>query len=180
MRIWDPPYTSTPPPPSLQPKTGLPMLYYGLVVVAASALVLAIYNFIIVKWCANQRQRLNDTDLAVGVSSLSRSVDNSRINLGRSFKYKKGEDSLHVGYDNQDCPVCLSIFEEGEEVKQLPMCKHSFHAPCIDMWLYSHLDCPLCRAPVELPEIHQRPSTEIHQRPSTSGTSVELLMDPIR
>ncbi|XAR67116.1 hypothetical protein NMG60_11013552 [Bertholletia excelsa] len=52
---------------------------------------------------------------------------------------------------DSECPICLSLFEEGEEVRKLPRCKHSFHASCIDMWLYSHYDCPVCRATVEPP-----------------------------
>ncbi|OWM82316.1 RING-H2 finger protein ATL33 [Punica granatum] len=45
-----------------------------------------------------------------------------------------------------ECPVCLSAFAEGEEVKQLSACNHYFHAPCIDAWLSSHANCPVCRA----------------------------------
>lgn len=147
-----------PPPPPPPPKTSLPMLYYGLVVVGTAAIVLAIYNLIIIKWCANHQRRLRNMNRSLEGTSLSRrSLDNSSINLGASFKYKKeGQDSLQLGYDNYECPVCLSVFEEEEEVRQLPRCKHSFHAPCIDMWLYSHLDCPLCRAPVELPVFPQQ------------------------
>ncbi|KAH0461216.1 hypothetical protein IEQ34_008791 [Dendrobium chrysotoxum] len=47
---------------------------------------------------------------------------------------------------NSECSVCLTAFEVGEVVRQLPACKHSFHAPCIDMWLRSHSNCPSCRA----------------------------------
>ncbi|KAG0450386.1 hypothetical protein HPP92_026797 [Vanilla planifolia] len=47
-----------------------------------------------------------------------------------------------------ECSVCLTAFEEGEKVRQLPGCRHSFHAPCVDMWLCSHSSCPSCRAPV--------------------------------
>ncbi|KAI3840746.1 hypothetical protein MKW92_051162 [Papaver armeniacum] len=54
--------------------------------------------------------------------------------------YKKDE------HDIQDpCSVCLSNFEDGEDIRQLPICKHYFHSPCVDMWLYSHSNCPLCR-----------------------------------
>ncbi|XP_060961312.1 RING-H2 finger protein ATL39-like isoform X1 [Cannabis sativa] len=66
-----------------------------------------------------------------------------------AHKYKKG-DGL-VGNDNDDkdedvvCAVCLAEFEEGEELRTLPECFHSFHAPCIDMWLFSHTTCPVCR-----------------------------------
>ncbi|KAL1825357.1 hypothetical protein DCAR_0313510 [Daucus carota subsp. sativus] len=185
MREWDSPYTSTPPPPSLPPKTTMPMLHYGLVVIGALVFVLAVYNLIIIKWCANQRQHLHDTSLPHEVSSVSmrRSADFSGNikKVGASFKYKKGEDSLTVEYDNQECPVCLSVFEEEEEVRQLPVCKHSFHAPCIDMWLSSHLDCPLCRTQVELIDSSQKQSTSENSREMlilTSENSREVPRDP--
>ncbi|KAK4783543.1 hypothetical protein SAY86_007917 [Trapa natans] len=47
-----------------------------------------------------------------------------------------------------ECSVCLSGFREGEEVKQLSACNHYFHAACIDPWLRSHANCPVCRAPI--------------------------------
>ncbi|CAO2815114.1 unnamed protein product [Amaranthus hypochondriacus] len=50
-----------------------------------------------------------------------------------------------------DCAVCLLEFEEGESIRTLPHCCHSFHVDCIDMWLRSHATCPLCRAGVYLP-----------------------------
>lgn len=149
------PYTFSPPPrphppPSHPPKTSLPMLYYGLVVVGTTAIVLALYNLVLIKWCANHHQtRLRNVQQSLDVRR--RLDNNNMVNLGGSFKYKKGgEECLKLGFDNYECPVCLSVFEEEEEVRQLPRCKHSFHAPCIDMWLYSHLDCPLCRTPVEV------------------------------
>lgn len=44
------------------------------------------------------------------------------------------------------CAVCLGEYEEGENYRTLPECNHSFHVPCINMWLYSHPTCPVCRA----------------------------------
>lgn len=46
------------------------------------------------------------------------------------------------------CTVCLGEFKDGETVKLLPRCTHPFHASCVDTWLRSHVNCPLCRAPV--------------------------------
>ncbi|KAJ6833631.1 putative E3 ubiquitin-protein ligase RING1-like [Iris pallida] len=46
------------------------------------------------------------------------------------------------------CAVCLGEFKDGETVKLLPRCTHSFHVSCVDTWLRSHVNCPLCRAPV--------------------------------
>ncbi|KAJ1437145.1 Zinc finger, RING-type [Sesbania bispinosa] len=140
----------------------MPMLYYGLVVVGTAAIVLAIYNLIIIKRCNRhhtQSQPAGANRLQVEGVPESRSFDNPQRNLLSSFKYKKevvakGEEQEQVGgcdggedYD-YECPVCLSVYEEGEEVRKLPRCKHSFHAICIDMWLYSHFDCPICRTPV--------------------------------
>ncbi|MED6146799.1 hypothetical protein PIB30_038029 [Stylosanthes scabra] len=47
-----------------------------------------------------------------------------------------------------ECVICLSGFEEGEVGRTLPKCGHAFHVECIDMWLSSHSNCPICRAPV--------------------------------
>ncbi|RXH94440.1 hypothetical protein DVH24_024124 [Malus domestica] len=59
-------------------------------------------------------------------------------------KYQKGVGLVLVG--DGTCPVCLDEFEEGEYLRTLPECSHSFHVPCIDMWLYSQPSCPVCRA----------------------------------
>ncbi|XP_031271378.1 RING-H2 finger protein ATL52-like [Pistacia vera] len=148
-----------PPPPSHPPKSNLPMLYYGLVVVGTAALVLVIYNLIIIKWCTRRQSRSEQTpNRYIEATTASQSFENINRNFLSSFKYKK-DININMGGEEEggeyECPVCLSIFEEGEEVRQLPRCKHSFHAPCIDMWLYSHFDCPLCRAPVELRYNHR-------------------------
>ncbi|CAL5363616.1 unnamed protein product [Camellia sinensis] len=59
-----------------------------------------------------------------------------------AHKYEK--ETKLVG-ENRTCVVCLNEYEEGEELRTLPECMHSFHVACIDMWLYSHSTCPVCR-----------------------------------
>ncbi|KAK7388245.1 hypothetical protein VNO78_23056 [Psophocarpus tetragonolobus] len=111
-------------------KTSTSMVYYGLIVVGVAAMSLAVYNLIMVR-----RSRR-------GVEGRIKGCQRN-LKMVSSFKYKK------EGYENDgECTVCLSGFEEGEQVKKLPRCNHCFHAPCIDMWLYSHFDCPICRTPV--------------------------------
>ncbi|KAK6923800.1 Zinc finger, RING-type [Dillenia turbinata] len=60
------------------------------------------------------------------------------------LKYNKGDGLT----DGTECSVCLSEFEEDESLRLLPKCSHAFHIPCIDTWLRSHKNCPLCRAPI--------------------------------
>ncbi|XP_065862725.1 RING-H2 finger protein ATL54-like [Euphorbia lathyris] len=71
----------------------------------------------------------------------------SVINSISVCKFKKG-DSLVEG---ADCAVCLSEFEEDETLRLLPKCNHASHIPCIDTWLRSHTNCPMCRAPIVVP-----------------------------
>ncbi|KAK9757649.1 hypothetical protein RND81_01G176700 [Saponaria officinalis] len=66
----------------------------------------------------------------------------SVINAITMLRYKKGDGLI----DGTDCSVCLSEFQEGETLRLLPKCKHAFHIDCIDTWLRSHINCPLCRA----------------------------------
>ncbi|KAH6824744.1 hypothetical protein C2S53_010819 [Perilla frutescens var. hirtella] len=44
-----------------------------------------------------------------------------------------------------ECAICLSMFQEGEKVKVLPLCRHGFHSDCVDEWLRTRSSCPLCR-----------------------------------
>lgn len=48
-------------------------------------------------------------------------------------------------FAGMDCPICLAEFMDGEKVRILPECCHSFHADCIDTWLLSNPSCPSCR-----------------------------------
>ncbi|XP_010469225.1 PREDICTED: putative RING-H2 finger protein ATL36 [Camelina sativa] len=46
------------------------------------------------------------------------------------------------------CVVCLQEAEEGENMRRLTICRHCFHANCIDTWLGEMSKCPLCRAEI--------------------------------
>ncbi|CAL1413421.1 unnamed protein product [Linum trigynum] len=57
-------------------------------------------------------------------------------------KFNKGERLI----EGTECSVCLSEFQDGDTLRLLPKCSHAFHVSCIDTWLRSHTNCPLCRA----------------------------------
>ncbi|KAH7517044.1 hypothetical protein FEM48_Zijuj09G0020000 [Ziziphus jujuba var. spinosa] len=88
-----------------------------------------------------------------------------------------------------ECVVCLSQFEDEEQGRVLPNCKHAFHVQCIDAWFQSHSNCPLCRAPVRsdfpvhLPEtstqtiitVNEQPEVEAELRGSSESSMPEVL-----
>ncbi|KAL0918544.1 hypothetical protein M5K25_010558 [Dendrobium thyrsiflorum] len=80
--------------------------------------------------------------------------------------------------DECDCAVCLNEFEDGEKIRNLPLCGHSFHIDCIDMWFSSHSNCPLCRAAVEAVPSCQR-EEEIGSSSSDSGEGEIAIEMPV-
>jgi hypothetical protein len=47
-----------------------------------------------------------------------------------------------------ECSICLNGLEPGDTVRRLPLCGHTFHRSCIDLWLLRSADCPLCKRSV--------------------------------
>jgi hypothetical protein len=116
----------------------------GLLGVVAGSIVVIIYHLIAVGWC-NQRRatilpnRRQGPDHQTNQEAGSSSISNSMAQLIPVIRYSK-----ESGGDT--CAVCLSEFNEAQEVRVLPECLHLFHVACVDKWLNSHSSCPLCRA----------------------------------
>ncbi|XAR53032.1 hypothetical protein NMG60_11021418 [Bertholletia excelsa] len=104
----------------------------------------------------------------------------SVINSITVCRYKKGDGLV----EGTECSVCLNEFQEDETLRLLPKCSHAFHLPCIDTWLRSHTNCPLCRAGIvsvgpatslEMPEQGVDSSNPNEEAPAAvSETSSEL------
>ncbi|KAL9684334.1 hypothetical protein QQ045_021770 [Rhodiola kirilowii] len=80
-------------------------------------------------------------------------------------KYKGNKSSA----GSTDCSVCLAEFEEGDTLKLLPMCNHAFHIHCIDTWLRSHTNCPLCRANIVLDQISSTKTEQNYENDNHQG-----------
>ncbi|KAK8956217.1 E3 ubiquitin-protein ligase [Platanthera guangdongensis] len=128
--------TPPPPPPHLTSSSSIFGSYFLIIVATAVLLIIAV-------------TLLLNSCRCVFMDSVSHSV--------RSWRTKtepKAAEMIPVCRyrENQsfstECSVCLTAFQDGEKVRRLPACRHSFHAPCVDMWLYSHSSCPSCRTPV--------------------------------
>ncbi|KAJ4974729.1 hypothetical protein NE237_007903 [Protea cynaroides] len=57
------------------------------------------------------------------------------------FEFKLGDKESST----IDCAVCLESLKMGDNCRLLPICKHRFHAQCIDSWLLKTPNCPICR-----------------------------------
>ncbi|XP_026071142.1 E3 ubiquitin-protein ligase Arkadia-like isoform X3 [Carassius auratus] len=66
----------------------------------------------------------------------------------RKLHGKQEEEECAEEDTEEKCTICLSILEEGEDVRRLP-CMHLFHQLCVDQWLLTNKKCPICRVDIE-------------------------------
>ncbi|CAI9758209.1 unnamed protein product [Fraxinus pennsylvanica] len=88
------------------------------------------------------------------------------------FKYEKGQGLI----EGTDCSVCLNEFQEDENLRLLPKCSHAFHLPCIDTWLRSHQNCPVCRAPI-VSNVNTSPGNSVLTNSNDLGSREEARID---
>uniref|UniRef100_A0A8C2KJ22 RING-type E3 ubiquitin transferase n=1 Tax=Cyprinus carpio TaxID=7962 RepID=A0A8C2KJ22_CYPCA len=61
------------------------------------------------------------------------------------LKFCESEEESDV---DEKCTICLSMLEDGEDVRRLP-CMHLFHQVCVDQWLATSRKCPICRVDIQ-------------------------------
>ncbi|XP_041003337.1 RING-H2 finger protein ATL52-like [Juglans microcarpa x Juglans regia] len=163
--------------------------FFLIATVGSAAIVVTIYHCITVCFCnrhpaaANQSppQRLRRSRFVseITMETSIGSTSASMVQLIPARKYQKGVDSM--GEDGT-CAVCLSEFEDGEELRTLPGCMHSFHVPCIDMWLYSHSTCPICRSDATTlsSTFHRATISSSDESEAHSGTLQDIVIHSTR
>ncbi|XP_051115522.1 RING-H2 finger protein ATL74-like [Andrographis paniculata] len=103
------------------------------------------------------RHDLTDSNVAANIAD--------RGSLGSSSMSREDIEKLpcfgfverEIKGSNSPCPncaVCLENFKVAEKCRLLPLCNHSFHAECVDLWLLRAPVCPICRASADLIETH--------------------------
>ncbi|ESQ55626.1 hypothetical protein EUTSA_v10025810mg [Eutrema salsugineum] len=148
-------------------------LVIAIIGILGSAFLLATYYTLVSKYCATDTndEAVSETgrsDVIIDVNSPeSHDQDNSfahdqSSNTGLDdalikkigfFKLKKHQNGLKI--NGTDCSICLGEFNEDESLRLLPRCNHIFHVVCIDRWLKSHSNCPLCRAKIIVPSTQE-------------------------
>nr|XP_007140286.1 hypothetical protein PHAVU_008G099300g [Phaseolus vulgaris]ESW12280.1 hypothetical protein PHAVU_008G099300g [Phaseolus vulgaris] len=150
-----------PPPPFADPPSSVDLspLEFLLALLAVVTIPALIYTFIFAFGCPSHRSRRDPSASEPSVSSEAshREIELPTVDAG--VKYRK---DAHAKEINGECTVCLSVFAEGEEIRQLSACKHSFHASCIDLWLSNHSSCPICRATIAVVAA-TKPNGDLHE-----------------
>ena len=52
---------------------------------------------------------------------------------------------------SENCIICFEDYEEGDAMRVLSACKHTYHIECIDRWAFakkSQAKCPMCNTPI--------------------------------
>jgi Ring finger domain len=76
-----------------------------------------------------------------------RALHQERIDHGYipSKNPKAAKEHFHTA---SSCPICLADFQPKEMIsccKDASSCSHVFHNDCLQMWLFKHESCPICR-----------------------------------
>ncbi|KAK5826446.1 hypothetical protein E1A91_A06G177100v1 [Gossypium mustelinum] len=111
------------------------------VVLFAIVLIFALI-FFYTRWlCSSHRHDLSPAShVPPQPPPQPRGLDPNTINALPITMVTRGRAALGT-----ECCICLGLFEDGEKVKVLPSCHHSYHSECVDRWLSAESSCPLCR-----------------------------------
>ncbi|KAL3823980.1 hypothetical protein ACJIZ3_020009 [Penstemon smallii] len=117
-----------------------------IIVVLMAALFLIGFFSIYVRHCSqSSSDEGGGTHRALSTRRRARGLDASVMETFPTFTYSEVKHHK-IGKGALECSVCLNEFEDEETLKLIPKCDHVFHPECIDVWLQSHVTCPVCRA----------------------------------
>ncbi|KAI8800725.1 hypothetical protein BJ742DRAFT_64465 [Cladochytrium replicatum] len=86
---------------------------------------------------------------------------------------------------NDSCAICMEEFTRGDELRELPRCRHCFHRSCVDVWLTRRMGrCPLCREDIRAIVIREAAAASAQNGQGGVGSGVSrglgAAMDELR
>ncbi|XP_057800247.1 E3 ubiquitin-protein ligase ATL4-like [Salvia miltiorrhiza] len=134
--------TFTPPPLSPSASASSSSSIMIVIIIIASAVIISASIYLLLRLVSKRFRRSFSTADDV-VSSNHRVAPTDLLNSLPLFTFRSVANN-----GGGDCAVCLSKFEAHDQLRLLPVCRHAFHAACIDKWIASNQTCPLCRSTV--------------------------------
>lgn len=102
------------------------------------------------------------------ITTTQEAIDNAGFPVGRFEQAIQGMRNVTTLGDGSKCLVCMSEYEEGEDMRALK-CNHGFHQECIDKWLTTGANkCPVCRAAAVVTETPMAVEPEVSVNPAAS------------
>jgi hypothetical protein len=139
--------------------TSFPIIAIAVIGILATAFLLVSYYVFVIKCCLSWHRidllrrfslsrRREETLMVYSPGIETRGLDESVIRSIPIMQFKK-EGNRNFGERSFcECAVCLNEFQEDEKLRIIPSCSHVFHIDCIDVWLQSNANCPLCRTSI--------------------------------
>lgn len=72
-----------------------------------------------------------------------------RSNSDTDLRENTSRGSQRSSNGNPLCPICLEEVIDSDNNKKVLHCNHAFHKNCIDRWLRTRSQCPVCRRRVQ-------------------------------
>lgn len=139
--------------------TSFPIIAIAVIGILATAFLLVSYYVFVIKCCLSWHRidllrrfslsRRREEPLMVYSPGIeTRGLDESVIRSIPIMQFKKEGNRDFGERSFCECAVCLNEFQEDEKLRIIPSCSHVFHIDCIDVWLQSNANCPLCRTSI--------------------------------
>lgn len=129
-----------------------------VIIIVASVVAVSFALMIIAYKCVQRRRRMQrvsqDQVAARQAARREAAIKAATKEAIKKLPIKRWQQ----GQYGEECAVCLTNFQPGDELRQLP-CGHAFRVNCIDQWLLGKQGntstlkqslpaCPLCKEPL--------------------------------
>jgi hypothetical protein len=113
---------------------------------------------------------IRDASLTMDVPTGS--ADDDGIVCGTTHLTPIANDQPITTTISTGCSICLEEFEDGELVRVMPRCRHSFHTDCIMPWLTERQGtCPFCKTKIVVEIDNGRSSSDNKVAPTIENDS---------
>jgi Ring finger domain len=80
---------------------------------------------------------------------------------------------IQPGQSDTPCAICQDTIQDGDTIRLLRACRHTFHRACVDVWFQRNVHCPVCRHDIRIvPTQPDQPTTPSTQPPEPSSSSL--------
>ena len=88
-------------------------------------------------------QAITDT-LSNSLRNINRRNTNTITAINEKSKLVSIQDTNSSQYIEDECSICNQPYQIGDIIREFDNCPHYFHYNCIDTWLNTHKNCPIC------------------------------------